>query len=121
MARLNYVKKNLPKALELLQNADFKPMLNNLSAKTLMIKIFYETEEHDVLYYQLKAMKAFLYRNKVMGYHKKAFNNLIRYTEKLLRIPKGEKVKINKIIQSIQGEEIIWEKSWLLSQLELKK
>ncbi len=119
-ARLSYVKQDFDQALELLQGADFKPMLNNLSAKTLMIKLFYETEEYDVLYYQLKAMRAFLYRNKVMGYHKKAFNNLIRYTEKLLRIHSGDKQKIEKVKSSIEDEEIIWEKEWLLTQLEKK-
>ncbi len=119
-ARLAYVKGDLGQALELLQGADFKPMLNNLSAKTLMIKLFYETDELDVLHYQLKAMKAFLYRNKVMGYHKKAFNNLIKYTEKLLRLHKGDNKKIEKIKTAIQEEEIIWEKPWLLNQLDLK-
>ena len=119
-ARLSYVKQDYDQALQLLQGADFKPMLNNLSAKTLMIKLFYETEEYDVLYYQLKAMRAFLYRNKVMGYHKKAFNNLIRYTEKLLRIHTGDTQKIAKVKSSIEDEEIIWEKEWLLKQLESK-
>ena len=116
-ARLAYIQKEFDRALQLLQGADFKPMLNNLSAKTLMIKLFYETDEFDVLHYQLKAMKAFLYRNKIMGYHKKAFNNLIRYTEKLLRIHKGDNSKIEKMQNAIKKEEIIWEKDWLLNQL----
>ena len=116
-ARLAYVQKDFERGLELLQGADFKPMLNNLSAKTLMIKLFYEMGEYDVLYYQLKAMRAFLYRNKVIGYHKKAFINLIRYTEKLLRLRPDDQHKMEKVKTDILNEDIIWEKDWLLNQL----
>lgn len=118
LARLAYSRKNYSAALTLLQKADFRNLLNHLVAKSLLIKVYYEAGEFETLDYQLTAMKAFLYRHKVMGWHKQAFLNLLRYTTLLLKRPSMSKLLVQQTLTKIKTTENFWEKEWLIRQFE---
>ena len=49
LARVAYARKDYATALGHLQRSDYKDTINNLTAKTLQMKIYYETDEHDLL------------------------------------------------------------------------
>lgn len=118
LARLAYSRKDYSAALTLLQKADFRNLLNHLVAKSLLIKVYYEAGEFETLDYQLTAMKAFLYRHKVMGWHKQAFLNLLRYTSLLLKRPRMNNLQIQQTLSKIRSTENFWEKEWLTRQFE---
>ena len=94
LARLQYQRGNFDKALPLLQSEVYRDLLLNLSAKTLTAKIFFESEEFDVLSSHLDAMHQFIRRKKVMGYHRENFKNFISILRKIVETPKFEKEKI---------------------------
>ena len=117
--RLAYEQKNYNTALEMLQQADYKDILNNLIARTLLIKIYYELGEDKLLDSTIDAMKVFIIRKKLMGYHRTTFLNLLSYTRKLIATnPYDQKAK-EKLKNQIEGEHTLQEKEWLLQQLEV--
>lgn len=116
-ARLEYAAGQYGKALQLLQKVDFKEVHIALAAKTLQLKIYYTLGELDLLDAHLQALKAFLHRKKVMGYHKENYTNTIRFTHKLLETPLYNKVARAALRQEIEQTGAVAEKEWLLAQL----
>jgi tetratricopeptide (TPR) repeat protein len=117
-ARLAYAKKEFDEALPLLQKANYKDPLLNLSAKALLLKIYYELDEFDLLQAHLDAMQNYILRKKVIGYHKTNYLNTIRYTKRLLSLNYYDKASIQKLKEKVSAEEILTEKRWILSQLD---
>ena len=118
LAHVNYHKKNYEEALASLQIVDFSDHLFNLAAKTIQMKIYFETEEYNLLDSHLDAMQMYLLRKKVIGYHKNNYKNVIRYTKRLVKCNPYDKDEKNILSKSVQSEEILSEKKWLLKQLE---
>ena len=116
-ARLEYNRKNYDNALNLLQKADFKDLLNNLIAKTLLIKIYYELEAYNILESHLDSLQTFIRRKKVMGYHKENYLNIVQFTKKLLTTNLDDSLEKEKLKNRIEKEEVLTEKKWLLEQL----
>lgn len=117
LARLEYTRKNYDKALELLNKEDFKDLLLNLSAKTMALKIYYEIEEYRLLDAHLHSMKNFIIRKKIIGYHRTNYLNLIRYTQKLIKLNFYDREANENLRKKITKEQLISEKEWLLEQL----
>ena len=116
-ARLAFELKDFDKALSRLQTADYNDLINSMVAKVLLLKIYYKTNETDLLYSHLKTMKMFIQRNKKMGYHYENWSNIVRYTQRLMELNFFDKKAIQDLRCLIEKEEILTEKRWLLSQL----
>lgn len=116
-ARLEYSRQNYDRALQLLQKADYEDLLLNLSAKAVLLKIFYELAEFDLLDAHLNAMTTFLNRKKIMAYQKENYQNLLRYTRKLLELKPYDGADKAALIQQIQTTKALAEREWLLEQL----
>lgn len=116
-ARLEYAQKRPGHALQLLQKAEYKEVLLGLAAKTLQLKIYYESGEFDLLDAHLQSLKTYLYRKKVMGYHRENYMNTIRFTLKLLEIKPYDQAARAALKQAIEQTGAVAEKEWLLAQL----
>ncbi len=117
-AKLEYTRKNYSLALQYLQKADYKDLINNMVAKTLQLKIYYELGEFDLLDSLLNTMRIFIRRNKKMGYHHENWTNIVRYTKKLAELNQFDRASTEALKIAIEKEEILTEKEWLLRQLE---
>ncbi|MCO6490991.1 MAG: hypothetical protein J5I98_21415 [Phaeodactylibacter sp.] len=117
LARLAYVRRQYGHALEYLQRSEYQDLLLNLAAKTLMIKAFYELGEFDTLESHLDAMKVFLRRKDIIGYHRRNYRNIIRYTQKLLHLNRHDREEAEGLRKAIEGEEVLTERAWLLEQV----
>ncbi len=117
LARLEYKRKNYDQAIQLLQRAEYRDLLNNLISKTLLLKVYFELKEFSLLESHLDTMKVFLRRKKVIGYHQTNFQNTIRFTKKLLTTNLFDKEKKSNLKKEIQEEKVLMEREWLLEQL----
>ncbi|GJM36604.1 MAG: hypothetical protein DHS20C18_56050 [Saprospiraceae bacterium] len=117
LARLAYGRKRYDEALPLLQKANYRDLLLNLAAKTLLLKIYYELDEQDLLQAHLDALRTFLRRKSVMGYHRENYQNLILFTRKLVSLNFYDKQAITRLKQEIQETDPLTEREWLLEQL----
>jgi len=117
LARLEFARKNYGTVLDLLQKANYRDVLVNLATKTLLLKTYYELDEHNLLQSHLSAMQNYIGRKRVLGYHRSNYLNIIRYAGKLLALNFGSKRDVEKLRSAIETEEHLSEKEWLLGHL----
>lgn len=116
-AKLHFEKGDYPKAMKLLNQVEYDDLLMNLTAKTMLLKMYYEQDEFDALESLLESMRSYMRRKKVIGYHKANYKNIIRYTKKLLKVNPFNKNAVEKIRQEVQEVSPLTEQEWLLRQL----
>ena len=117
-AKLLIEKKNYSAAMQLLVQVDYDDILLTLNAKSMLLKIFYENEDLDPLESLLGSMRSYINRKEVIGYHKTNYQNIIRYTRKLIRINPYDNNQKAKLKTEIMAANPLTEKTWLLEQLE---
>ena len=115
--RLDYARKKYDDALIHLQKSDYRDILDNMVTKILQMKIYYETDEMDLLQSHLKTVEMYIRRNKKISYHYENWRNILRYTQKIVEVNRFDKQAVQKLIDAIKNEGILTEKEWLLSQL----
>ena len=114
MARLEYERGNQTAALQLLQKADYEDLLQNLQAKALMAKIFFESQDIEVLLSHLDAMEQFIRRRKVIGYHQELFRNFIFFLRKRIETPDFETDELLLLKSGIREAKAVAERRWLM-------
>lgn len=114
LARLEYARKHYPAVLSLLQHANYRDPLLNLAAKTLLLKTWYELGEWDLLQSHLDAMRSYIRRKRVIGYHRSNYLNVLRYAQKLINLNANDKEAVHRLAAAIAKEETLSEREWLL-------
>ncbi len=117
LALLKYEQKEYGEVQELLYQSEQKDLLLNLFAKTILLKVYYEQESIKLLDSHLDAMEIFIRRKKVIGYHRKHYMNIIKYTRKLLKLNPFDHDAKSKLLVEVQNADTIAEKKWLVKQL----
>ena len=117
LAGLEYSRKNFDEALILLRKSNFKEILLNLAAKTIMLKIFYERSAFDLLDAHLEAMRTFIRRKKIIAYHRENYINLIRFTRRLIERNPFDRAEAKSLQQEIMETKVVAEKEWLLGRV----
>lgn len=121
-SKLRFEQKNYDEALLLLQKVEYSSdIFLNLNAKVMLLKIYYELDEYDVLESFLNSFKTYVNRKKKSGdlrsYHQENFLNIIRFTIKLLTYNRFSKKEKKKLKVEIEDTKVLTERSWLLEQL----
>lgn len=116
-ARLEYSRQQYDKALLYIQQSEAKDLVNQLIMKTLVLKIYYESEEFDLLESHLDNFRLFIRRREVSDFHQENFKNIISYTRKLIALAPYDHVERTRLQDHIQQEKILTEKQWLLEKL----
>lgn len=119
LARLEYASKNYDYVLELLQKANYRDPLLNLAAKTLLLKTYFDLNEFDLLQSHLDAMRNYIHRKRVLGYHRSNYLNIIRYSEKILRLSYWDKTDLTKLRKQIEQEKVLTERAFFLKVLDV--
>ena len=116
MARVAYFRKQFGEALLHLQKADYQDFINSMNARILQMKIYYETDELNLLESHLDSMQHYIRRQKAAGYHKENYLNIVRYTKSLVKA-NYKSAAANRLREAIQQESVLTERAWLLEQL----
>jgi hypothetical protein len=119
MAMLYYMKKDYKKSQRLLISLEIDDLLINLNARFLLIKIYVEQNEYDLLEPQLDNMRAYLNRKDLIGYHKTTYKNVISVLKKMLKIRSNDKVAKEKLSLEVKELTPLVDKEWFLKQIEL--
>jgi len=120
LAKLFYEKEDFQSALDMLSNYEPKDILINIDAKIMLLKIYYELNEFQVLESLLESMRAYLQRKKKMigTQYLELYKNIIRYTKKLIKVNPYNKDQVAKLRQEIEAATPLTEKKWLLKQVD---
>ena len=119
-AGLHFEKKEYRKAMILLAQFDDPDVLLNMNGKAMLIRIYYEEGEFDALESLLESTRNYIHRKEMIGYHRNVYNNLIKYTKKLLRVTPYEKKQREKLKKEIEEANPFQEqvRRWLLEKLQ---
>lgn len=117
LARLAFVRRDFREALLQLQRADFKDLINNLNARTLQLKIYFESGEFDLLESHLVGMKTFIRRQLEIGYHRENYLNVVKFARLLMTLPEGDGAARATLRQRIESEVNLMEKEWFLEMV----
>lgn len=112
-ARLEYAQQNYHEAMSLLQNTEHKDLVNHLIAKTMLLKIYFELEELDLLESHLDSFQIFIRRREVSDYHRLNYLNIIKFVRKILALVPQDKASRTKLLLEIDNCEVLTEKNWL--------
>jgi hypothetical protein len=117
LALLHFRKGNYDEAMHLLQKVGTKDVLNNLNARRMLVRIYYDQGNIDALYSLLDSFQNYIYRKREVGYHRNLYLNFIKFTRRLLQLEGLNKQQVEQLKQEIEATKNVAEKVWLLAQL----
>ena len=118
LALLHYRMENYGKAMELLQQVGTKDVFNNLTARRMLVIIYYDQGDFEALYSLLDSFQNYIYRKSGLGYHRKLYLNFIKFTRKLLQLEGMTGLQISALRAEILATRNVAEKEWLLEQID---
>ena len=118
LARCQYEKGDYAEALASLTRIEYDDMLQNLSAKTLQMKIYYDTAAWQALDSLLDSVAVYLRRKKILGYHRENFSNILRFLQRLIALPPGNGPALELLRQEVEHCKVLSERGWFLQKLQ---
>lgn len=124
LASLHFAVANYRKAQEALRDiqfsgSEFIDVYYHLSYKTLLIKTYYETQEHEALLSALEALRIYLTRNQaISARNREAYKNFIKLTAKLMNLPQKHTTRRQNLSDLIARTTVLVEHEWLLEKIE---
>lgn len=116
-SKLYFAKEDYDQAMQRLIQVEYDDLFLNLDAKTMLMKIYYETQSYDALDAFFHSFTIYLQRKEIMGYHRENYLNIIRLTKKLLELPPRNTKAQQQLQNSIDSIHPLTERAWLLEQL----
>ena len=113
-ARYHYARQQYDEALVHLREVDQRDLITNMTAKILQLKIYQETKQLDLLDAHLRTMQRFVERNPQTAYHRVNWNNIIRFTRKVMSHNPYDESERSNLRRDIEAAEPLTEKDWLL-------
>jgi len=117
LAYFHFQQNNYSAAMRLLLQVEFSDTLNNLDARRILLKCYFELKEYDALDSLFNSFSRYIYRQKEIGYHKENYLNLIRIVKKIIYLPIDDKKNIHQIKEEVIQMNNLVEREWLLSKI----
>ncbi len=117
IARYYYDTGDYRQAMQHLLKMEYDDVLQNLVAKTMLCKIYFELDETDALENQLDSIQIYLRRKKVLGYHKENYTAIVRFMRKLLAVNPNSVSEKEKLRRDIEQAAVLTEREWFLKRL----
>lgn len=117
-SKLYFAQGNYDEAMERLIQIDYQDLFLNLDAKTMLMKIYYETQSWEALEAFLHSFTIFLQRKSILVHHRNNYLNIIKLTRKLMDIIPHHKQAKTSLLKMIQTTQPLTEREWLLEQIE---
>jgi hypothetical protein len=120
LAQLHFYKGDYDKVLRLLQEVEYDDLTYNLGSKSMLMAIYYETDEIEPLLSLIDSFKVYLNRqkNKIPAGTIKNYFNLLKFCKKLISIPPGNKEALNQLKKEIDQTKGIASEKWLREKID---
>ncbi len=121
MARVHFKMEEYDKVIHLLHQTEIDDVFLNLSAKTILLKTYFELEEEEALYSLLDSFKMYIFRKKEsISYHQDNYLQIIRFTRKLANLNPYDKEARQALQAEVKAEKRLREKGWFLRKLDTR-
>lgn len=127
LASFYYEQKDFNRAMRLLQQVQFTDVYYHLSAKSMLLKIYFEEEEEEAFKYHLLAFTAYLKRNKhISRSYLNIHENLVRFAKKAFQLRKRKaklapadfEARVHALLEKIDEEKAVANINWLKQQIK---
>lgn len=115
-AMLQFYLNQYAKVLTGLSQVELNDVFYALDARSLLLKVYFETQETDALYSLFASFRAFLRRKVISDQHRINYSNFLTFARRLYEINPRDKVKNKRLLNSINNEKQLAERNWLLSK-----
>lgn len=116
LAKLYYHQGAFTKVKRLLQQVDYEDVFYSLDSKTMLIKIFWEEREVEVLESFAASFLVYLRRNKLLSAgHRLRYANLVKHVRKLNRVREMGKARFREVAEGLENVEAVADSAWLRS------
>jgi hypothetical protein len=116
-AFLFFQKADYAQAMPLLQQVEFEDPLNNLHARRMLVRSYFELGERDALESLLQSFGAYLNRQKNLGYHQELNLNFVKFMQRLLRLSPKDTVAKASLSADLAAEKQVAEREWLVEKV----
>lgn len=118
MAQLYWHRKRYQDAVRILSRVEYDDPFYALNAKSLLLKIYFELDEREVLLSFCESFKMYLKRNRVISKsHITNYINLINYVSRLIKLKPHQHAKLDKIKEDIYSARYLNNRKWLLEKV----
>ena len=122
LAQYYYHLDRYDEAQRILMQVEFKDVFLALSTRSLLVKIFYETDQEELLFSHLEAFRVFILRNKLLPENnRRQVQQFIDFTRKLARIEKHEAQKLPELDAQVPDASLILHRDWLREKIAAKR
>lgn len=104
-------------AMQHLLKREYDDLLQNLVAKVLLAKIYYEINEFDALENHLDSIAVYLRRKKVLGYHKENYTTIVRFFRRLQALAWNQPSEVEALRTAVLEAKVLTERAWFLERL----
>ncbi|MEO1262141.1 MAG: hypothetical protein AAFZ15_25270 [Bacteroidota bacterium] len=104
-------------AMPLLQQVEFADTLNNLDARRMLLRSYFELGEMQALDSLLHSFSTFLHRQRDLGYHRDMYLNLTRLLRQFIEMPPDDITALDKLLVKVEATSPVAEKDWLLEKI----
>lgn len=119
MARLHFAKNDFRSARKLLTTIEFTDVYYHLDSKSLLLKIYYETEDYEPLFSLLSTFAVYLRRSKIISeYQRSIYANQVKHVKRLAKIRSGSNYSLQKIKNAVVADSQIADIGWLKAKIE---
>ncbi len=106
-------------AMMLLRQVEFKDVLNNLDARRMLLRSYFELREFTALDSLLDTFQAYIRRQKDIGYHRENYLNLIKFVRQRMELNSSDTIAILALKKEIEKTNNVAEKAWLQERVGL--
>jgi hypothetical protein len=118
LSSLYFYQKKYGEVIRILQSIEYDDLIYNINSKTTLVMTYYETGEYEPLYSLLESFRVYLNRSKEIPSERKTnFKNFIKFSKKLLSIPKGDKKALQLLKADVEHTKGIPSRAWLLEKI----
>ncbi|MBK9337739.1 MAG: hypothetical protein IPM98_14715 [Lewinellaceae bacterium] len=120
LAQYHYHQKNYDSAQRALAQVEFTNVVFNITARSLLIKIYWETGQSELLLAYLEATRIFLHRNRLLDAgRKRQMQKFVEITTKLARTAAFDKDRLRALLDQLPAVQEMLHRDWLAAQIRL--
>ena len=118
LAQVYFYQKKYDKVITMLSNVEYDDINYNLNSKTILVAVYYETEEIESLYSLLESFRVFLSRHKNISTDRRdLYANLIKFVRKITQLAPNDKKGLQKIKEEVERTPNIASAKWLKEKI----
>ncbi|MCB0527880.1 MAG: hypothetical protein KDC65_05345 [Saprospiraceae bacterium] len=121
LAQYHYFMKNYGDAQHSLLQVETSDVLLNVTVRSLLIKIYCETEQDELLHSYLEATRIFLHRNQLLDPQlKRQMQKFVEFTAKFGKVMPGDRERFHELLAQLPPASEMMHREWLAAQIRSK-